>query len=216
MAFDLGNPGETLQGLVSWLAALWAFLTQPVSNIAVLLSLMSGLWAWNTHRKENRFFPKIEFLVDVRFKVKRDNVWIAEAVCGIKNNGIARFSIEDLNFEVRGLPKQSAIVDGGSEIAGQTEFPEIVKAGKWFSSEFRKTFVEAGTTQIYRHVFAVPSEYDALLIHGSVLYAKRVRFRTVRHTADRLIRVPGDYAEAAAEIINEYERIRFDLPVEKR
>lgn len=189
---------QLLQFLTLSGQGLMEFLNRPVSNFSILVPIVAGVFAWWRYRQQDVSFPKIEFLVSVRFKVDRETHWLAEVVCGIRNRGVMRFKVSQLGFRLRGLKRDMPAEDGGSEIRYQTNFPNLLKDGLWFDRP-TKTFIEPGTTQVYRYVLTIPKSYDAVHVHGSAAYAHKLKGRQITHTADNLFRVPSDYSEIAPQ-----------------
>ena len=172
------------------------FLGEPLSNVSMLVTLAGGIWVWKQIKKEDRFFPKIDFMVDVAFKVERQDCWIAEVVCSVTNRGRSRFSIHDLTFDLRGIMPSDDAVNGGLNIGHQTLFPDEIKTGSWFSESPGAPFAETGTTQYFRHVLTIPKAYEAVLLHGHLDYSKKLNGTAIKHSSDQLVRVPQNRDDA--------------------
>lgn len=192
---------------------VWEILLLPFSNLGILVSLAGGYWIFYNHRREDRFFPKIEFLVDVNFKVEQENHWIAEAVCSVRNRGYARFVTDKLQFGIRGIEKNSVLEDGDKSIQFQTFFPIELKEGNWLPAKSAAPFVETSTTQFYRHIFTVPKNIEAILLHGTVHYSRKLNGKKVWHTADRLVRVPESFKEVISSQKQEDDLLKLSNEV---
>jgi hypothetical protein len=178
-------------------------LSQPATNFTVILliGIYTALAAWQVvnHFREDRFFPKIEFFCDAFFKIERDDYWLVEVVCVVRNKGIAGHRARNLNFKLHGIRRDEEALDGDESINFQVEFPENFKSGHWKIRKGMNERVEAGTAQFYRHVARISKDYDAIAVHGSMEYKQRRRMflgERVTHTCNRLVRVPKDSADA--------------------
>ena len=188
---------------------VWGFLQAPTSNFATLFSftaaIFSGYWVLRDAHRRDKYFPKMEFLVDVLFKAELDDAWLVEIVSTIRNRGIVRFYAAELIFDLRGMRADDTIDETRDEIARQTNFAHPLKEGRWYE-RFDGTFVEAGTTQIYRHVTTVPKTMAAVLAHGHLVYRDKIKGKAVRQSADRMVRVPADLEDATAYLDGERAR----------
>ena len=176
-------------------------------TLVVIPNIVLAVWNLYLFARRREFDPKIEFLVDILFKVDLGDHWIAEVVSTVRNRGVAGHEATELTFRLHGLKSTDQIKLGGDEINNQLHFPHLIKSGRWFRRERQNTFVEAGTTQFYRHTLVVPKSYIAVIIHGSTQYTKLRPKNTVIHTANRLVRVPQTWTEAEAYSSGEYSRI---------
>ena len=165
----------------------------------ITTAIIIGVWRLFLYYREDRFFPKIEFFCDILFKAEQNDLWIVEVVCVVRNKGTSGHKARDLEFRIHGLEKSDLIKFGDSSINEQLEFPHLIKEGRWKARPTMNERIEANTSQFYRHVTIIPKDFQAVAIHGSMRYKQR-RFgfigRRVRHTANRLIRIPESLEEA--------------------
>jgi hypothetical protein len=75
---------------MEWIKFLTGEADTIANAIAVLTATLAGAWIVYKYLIQRDFFPRVEFNVDVLFKVEREDLWIAELLCEIENAGLVR------------------------------------------------------------------------------------------------------------------------------
>jgi len=180
----------------------------------IITGFVISVWRLFLYYKEDRFFPKIEFFCDVLFKAEKEDTWLVEMVCVVRNKGISGHKVQDLKFRIHGLKDTDKLEFGSDAINGQLNFPHLIKEGKWKIRPAMNERVEANTAQFYRHVTYVGKDFKALVAYGSMRYRQRrlgLIGRRVTHTCNRLIEVPQSLEEARSLRTPEHLNMKFEL-----
>lgn len=165
----------------------------------IVTAFVIGIWRLFLFYREDRFFPKIEFYCDVIFKTDKASCWLVEVVCVVRNKGISGHKMRNLEFRLHGIKDSDELIFGDDSINEQLTFPHFIKESRWKIRPAMNERVEANTAQFYRHVTYISKEMTAIVVHGSMQYKQRrlgVFGRPVRHTCNRLIRVPVNLEDA--------------------
>ena len=165
----------------------FADLESLAKSVGILATVAAGLWVLFKFLLQKEFYPRLDFKVDIEFVVPIREIWVVALVATITNHGLVRHTFKHLTFSLRGIKSADELEDGGEEILRQLYFPHNIKEGRWFPKSWEYSFVEPGTDQVYRHVAAIPCEYDAVLLHGRFDYSSEDKF----HSANKLIKVPA-------------------------
>lgn len=164
-----------------------------ISSLAVFVGGGWVLWRFVLQRESH---PKIEFGLELQVLGQVRDTLLVNVVAVIANRGTVRHYLRDFWFVLNHLSDDDRIRIGGPEIDGQVQFNEGSRRCYWIQADKRKYFIDAGVTQRYTHVMAIPLPIKYAHVYGHFKYpGYRKRYQSVQQAftlPDRRVESRGE------------------------
>lgn len=175
--------------------AQWKMLTDILSGLATIAALIAaGIWGWYNFGLRREAHPKVQFDLDAEIIARQDGQVLLELSATLQNLGQVRHRISDFTFRLFTLRGSDAIEAGGDRINGQVRFTPIRRDVPWMGHGY-STFIDAGVTQTYRHITAVPDDVTLCMLHSSFDYPDSPG---QSHSAQKVRALPGAVPPSAS------------------
>lgn len=155
------------------------------SAAALLIGLVTALWAYTKYILERGLLPPAQFDVDCRFVGSQGSKKLLEILVHLKNLGTSTLIASDIRVDVLYLSdadKPSLFEDAAKSTFGRLQFPHSLQR------ELRKgaaldgergirlvsydTFVQPEVDQVYTLITAIPETTSYVLVWSSFRYAQ--------------------------------------------
>lgn len=138
-----------------------------ISTAAVLVGGSWVLWRFVLQRESH---PKIEFGLELHVLGRVRDELLVNVVAVITNRGTVRHYLRDFWFVLNHLSSNDDIATGGADIDGQVRFRAGDRRCYWIQADRNQYFIDAGVTQRYTHVMAIPAATKFAHVYGHFKY----------------------------------------------
>ena len=154
-------------------------LADAISHSAEAIAIVvGGWWTYSKFIRNREGQSKIDVTADIEWLGTHEGKKLAVVTATVKNSGQVRHKIHDMHFDLRAVETGTALVPTEKAI-GQINFPlELHERQPFFPAEWKWSFVEPESTNVYRYSVAIPVEVKFVLVTVKVLLPGDDEFST--------------------------------------
>ena len=169
-------------------------------GIALVIGLITALWAYTKYVLENAILPPCQFDLECRLAGTQSGKKILELLVHLKNLGSSTLIVQEVRVDVLYLmhDEEPQLLDDAAHRSARLRFPHALRKdlqhenpesnGRGFRVVPHRTFVRPNVDQVYTVITTVPDSASFVLVWASFQYAQnRVHVSQILVTISRLL-----------------------------